>query len=438
MSGGTSESHQFIYGRPVQPDEFLNRETELSTIFNRLRNSESSAIVGEPHIGKTSLLYKLADEATQQQYLENKAKGVTLSSLNLHTIDNDYTPVLFWEEALEPLLEHPGHVSIARYLKQASQAGYRRRSLERLFNQLAKQGKWLLLLLDEFERLFFHPNFQDFTFFAVLRSLSSSLGFSFVTTSRLPLSELNERGHKLPESGGSPLFNTQIEVHLRPFDQMAVDILLSRDKDKLSAKDRDFICRVAGRHPFLLQAMTAALIETTGNNRHSLAAERFYRQISSHFDDMWRTLDDRTRTTAVILSLVTLGGHAVGQNFAYGEIEQADAFGPELHQLAERGLAELVGEGWQFDSQNFLLWRGERWRVGTEAFAWWIRDVIIAETRRVPTYEEWVTNKRYNFFLTQEQWDTLLKTVRKTPDWAVRGVAALGRALFEELTRRKQ
>jgi len=48
-------SPPFIYGRPVRPGEFLNREAELRTIFNRLRNGESTAVVGEPHIGKRSL-----------------------------------------------------------------------------------------------------------------------------------------------------------------------------------------------------------------------------------------------------------------------------------------------------------------------------------------------------------------------------------------------
>ena len=40
----------FIYGRPMRPGEFLNREAELRTVFNRLRNCESTAVVGGLHI----------------------------------------------------------------------------------------------------------------------------------------------------------------------------------------------------------------------------------------------------------------------------------------------------------------------------------------------------------------------------------------------------
>jgi hypothetical protein len=427
----------FIYGRPVRPGEFLNPEPELRTIFNRLRNGESTAVVGEPHIGKTSLLLQLAGEATQRAYLGDDAHCLVVSSLDLHPISSGYTPVAFWEEALEPLREHPGQRTTSRNLKAAAQADYARRPLERLFNNLGGQGRRLVLLLDEFERLLSHPNFQDPAFFALLRSLATRTGgLALVTASRLAVAEVNERGRGLLHTG-SPFFNNVIEVRLRPFDQETVDSLLNQAGDALSPDDRRFVCRVVGCHPFLLQAMAATLVESTGDDRQAEAAERFYGRVSFHFDDLWYSLDDRTRTTAVILSLVELGGRALGKDFAYGEIENVEAFGPELRKLAERGLAERVSKGWQFDFENLLLWRGERWTVGAQAFAWWVRDVVVAETRRVPAYDEWLAKKHYRFLLTQEQWDWLLGTVRNMPEWAMRGVGALARVLVEELTRRK-
>jgi hypothetical protein len=429
--------HRFIHGRPVRPGEFLNREAELRTIFNRLRNGESTAVVGEPHIGKTSLLLQLADEGTQRAYLGEDARRLVVSLIDLHPISNDYTPVAFWEEALEPVRKHPGHAATTRRLEQATQAQYTRRPLERLFNHLAQRGRWLTLMLDEFERLLIHPNFQDPAFFALLRSLATRTGgLALASASRLSVAEMNERGRGLLDTG-SPFFNNVIEVRLRPFDEKAADALLGQAGEALSLDERRFVRRVAGCHPYLLQAMAAALVEATGDDRHARAAETFYARISFHFDDLWRTLDDHARTTAVILSLVELGGRALGKDFAYGEIERVDAFGPELQKLAERGLAERVSEGWQFDWQHLLLWRGERWTVGAQAFAWWVRDVAIAEVRRVPTYEEWLVNKRYRLLLTKEQWDRLLSTVRNTPEWAVRGVGGLARSLFEELVRRK-
>ena len=154
---------------------------------------------------------------------------------------------------------------------------------------------------------------------------------------------------------------------------------------------------------------------------------------------MLRTCSSRSeldcRDTAVILCLVELGGRAAEHEFSYGEIERVDAFGPELRKLAKRGVAEQVGRGWQFDLEHLLLWRGKRWTAGAQAFTWWVRDVVIAEVRRVPTYDEWLRGKRYRCLLTQEQWDWLLNKVRSTPEWAARSVAKLARALFEELVR---
>jgi hypothetical protein len=435
MSDKRVSPQPFIYGRPVRPGEFLNREAELRTVFNRLRNCESTAVVGEPHIGKSSLLLQLADEETQQAYLGDEAQCPMVFYLDLHPIRSDYTPAAFWEEVLEPLRERPGHATTVRRLDAVVQASYTRRPLERLFNSLDRQGRRLVLLLDEFERLLVHPNFQDPAFFALLRSLTTRTGgLALVTASRLSVVEMNERGRRLLDIG-SPFFNHVIERRLGPFDEQTVHALLNRAGDVLCPDDQRFICRVVGRHPFLLQAMAATLMETTGDDRQAQAAECFFEQIASHFDDLWCSLDDRTRTTAVILSLVELGGRALGHDFSYGEIERVDAFGPELRKLAERGLAEQVGEGWQFDREHLLLWRGERWTVGAQAFAWWVRDVVIAEIRRLPAYDKWLANKRYRFLLTQEQWDWLINAVRKAPDWAVRGVVGLARALFAELVR---
>lgn len=427
----------FIYGRPVRADEFLDRESELVTIFNRLRNGESTAVVGEPHIGKSSMLLKLADAVARRKYVDFDSQQILVSLLDLHPVGNSYTPHSFWEEALEPVseLDDP---QLKQHLERISQAPDLRRPLERAFNYMGTKGIRLILMLDEFERLLSHLNFQDSSFFALLRSLTTRTGgLALVTATRLTVAQMNERGRGLLDTG-SPFFNNVIDVRMRPFDERTVDVFFDQADSSLTPEDRRFLRRIAGRHPFLLQASTAALHETTGDDRHARATEIFYNWISFHFDDLWRTLDDRTRTTAVILSLVELGGRALGNDFSFGEIEKVDAFGPELRKLAERGLAEQASEGWEFDWQHLLLWRGERWTIGAQAFAWWVRDVVIAGARNVPTYDEWLTKKEYKLMLTQEQWDLLITAVRSAPDWAMRGVAGLGRALFEELMARRQ
>jgi len=438
QSSPSGRSNPFIYGRPVWPDEFVDRESELRTIFNRLRNGESTAVVGEAHIGKTSLLLRLADEETQLHYLGDSAQRVKFSSLNLHYISNDYSPSAFWEKALTPLRNCPDWDSVAGSLGQAAQAGYSGDSLEELFDCLYEQKQQVVLLLDEFEQLLRHPKFQNFSFFATLRAVDAFPSLSIVITSRLALEGLEEWVHELPLSGGSPVFNTLLEKRLLPFDENGAESLLNQAGDAFSHDDRRFIRFIAGRHPYLVQTMASALLETTGDDRYARATEQFYKWTRSYSDDLWSTLNERARATIVVLGLVELGNHIVGPTFDYTEIQSVDVLGFRLRDLAQLGLAEQVDADWPFGVQHSLLWRGERWTLGTRALAFWVYDVIIAESRRVSAYDEWLKDKGYYSLLTQEQWERLLDAARNACGQKIDSMGTLAGSLFEKLVRRKQ
>jgi hypothetical protein len=398
-----------------------------------MRNGESTAVVGDPHIGKTSFLLKLADPETQSQFLGGDIGRMVFSNLDLHPIGTEYDVRTFWEEVLYSLRNDPGSDQTTTLLQRATDSGYARMDLDRLFTSLGQVDRRLVVLLDEFERLLKHRNFQDASFFALLRSLATRTGgLSLVTASRITVADMNQIGRGLLDTG-SPFFNNVIEVRLRALSDDDIQVLLGRAGEALTPDDQRYVRRLAGRNPFLLQAMCGTLLETGGDDRQLQAAENFYDRIAFHFDDSWQSMDDQTRTTAVILSLVELGGRALGSDFAYGEIEKVETFGPELRRLADRGLAEKVDVDWQFDTDHLLVWRGERWSASSQVFTWWVRDVAMLGIRRLPSYDEWLENKRYTFLLTQDQWDGLSKAAQKVPDWAVKGVGGLAKALFEEI-----
>lgn len=429
----------FIYGRATRPEEFLNRENELRTVFGRLRNGESTAIIGEPRIGKSSLLLKLADRQTQQDYLGNEAQRLLISYLDLNPIagDSDYDPCTFWEEALDPLWQQAPNWTLDPYRKQIKEDRYSRRALNPLFNYLGRSGRRLALLLDEFEQLLIHPNFQSLSFFGLLRSLASLTGgLMLVPASRQSIAEMNYQTQYFIETG-SPFFNIMIDVKLGPFAEHSVTKLLDQASNAFSPSDRRFICSVAGRYPFLLKAMAAALLDTYGDDRYGRAAECFYERVASHFDDVWCGMDDYARTASMILSLIELRGFAWDQESACPEIERADRFGFELRNMAKGGLAEQAGEDWPFDPKRLLLWRDERWSLAVQAFAWWVRDVVVAESRSVPAYDKWLAYKRYSTLLTEEQWDQLVDSVRGTAVWVTHDARVLGRTLAEELMMRE-
>jgi ABC-type phosphate/phosphonate transport system ATPase subunit len=62
-----------IYGKPVPVGRHLNRQWELHTLFSRLRNGECTAVVGESHIGESSLLRCVWGQKVQQEWVGQEA-----------------------------------------------------------------------------------------------------------------------------------------------------------------------------------------------------------------------------------------------------------------------------------------------------------------------------------------------------------------------------
>src|SRR5512135_1795414 len=90
----------FLYGRPVPPTRFVGRADAARTIFSRLNNGESTAVVGEPHIGKSSLLAYVTDEGVRKEWLGDATGRHVFNQMDCHLMPGDFTPEDFWREAL--------------------------------------------------------------------------------------------------------------------------------------------------------------------------------------------------------------------------------------------------------------------------------------------------------------------------------------------------
>ncbi|MCP4547308.1 MAG: protein kinase [bacterium] len=408
----------FITGRVVWGEAFLGRESETSTLLNRTLKGESTAVVGGLKSGKSSLLRQLAND------LLKTSKRVTVHRIDLRSVSDDFTPASFWKESLEALHDHSDDLKIGRLLEAAEPVGYERRSLLRLFEQLGEKDWRLVLLLDEFEQIFTHINFKyDNQFFALLRSIATtSGGLTLVPASRLSVTQLNEEFP--PGDRGSPYFNFLIDVHLRPFDEDTVEELLGRAGEKFSPDDRHLIRRLAGRQPFLLQAMADALFETRGGGRHERAGKIFYGQIRFYFQELWdwEGFTNNCRTTGIILALAEWAGRAANKDIDYREIGHRDDIDFELHQLEKLGLAEQATESNEIWHKTWLIWRGQKWGVTAHSFAWWIWELVVTETSKFSAYAEWLTKEGYSCVLTRKEWRKLLARVREQTDWRLQGV----------------
>ena len=93
----------FLYGKPVPPARFVGRRDAVRTLFSRLYNGESTAIVGEPHIGKSSLLRYVMDDDVRAQWLDNVAPNHFFPEIDYHMLPRSHTPADFWRQALAAL-----------------------------------------------------------------------------------------------------------------------------------------------------------------------------------------------------------------------------------------------------------------------------------------------------------------------------------------------
>jgi hypothetical protein len=423
-----SQAHlnPFLSGRPVPPNRFIGRANEIYTLFSRIASSQSSAIVGEPHIGKTSLKRFIGDDQIRSEWLGEKTKNTIFVDSDCHLVPGDLTIGSFWQGVLAEVESKVDKSSLQASIRIASQSAMDHMVLQRLFLNLGNQGWRIVLLMDEFDSLIHHPQLGSNDFFAPLRSISNNTdGLVTVITSRLSLSELNRRAGA--GRSGSPLFNHKIELKLPALSIVEVDELLDRALQgsglELSAKDRSFINRVAGRHPFLLQAAGSALFDAalvgpqaSGETRYKFAAERLCSQTEAHFADVWDHLNSRAQIAMAILALAENDGRMHKRDFDTGSLGQLDWYEPELRDLESRGLVECEGEmGWHADWGHFALWHGHRWRVSATSFVWWIANHAIPGTREMPGFEEWLRQIEIQGLLTRGEKEKIKELASKIP-----------------------
>ena len=218
----------FVYGRPVRPEQFIDRQDAVQTLFRRIMVGDSTAIVGEPHIGKSSLLRYTQNIDVRKKWLEGEVEEFIFSALDCHLLAGDFSPLDFWRRALIPLVENPPGDDVAHQLDIADKNDFGTFSLEKLFDLLAQSKHRLVLLIDEFDTLLHHPNFNKAEFFGSLRALATGTdGLVLVTATRQSVHNMNVLSQKM-NPYGSPFFNQFAEVTLKSFDDAAIRVLLTQ------------------------------------------------------------------------------------------------------------------------------------------------------------------------------------------------------------------
>ena len=306
----------FTYGNPItDPARFIGRRREVEQVHSRLLNAEfeSSSVVGERRIGKTSLLKHLSHPLVTAAagFAE---EGYVFVYIDLQILDPAKTPTDFWRRVLRAVRRQVGNVELRSWVDDI-----RREPvidaflLDDMFGLVDDLNLHIVLLLDEFERVTQNASF-DLDFFSGLRSMAIHHNLALVTSSRRELVELTHS--KAVQD--SPFFNIFANINLRPFSDRESQALVARymagNDLQFHPGDVDYALWTAGPHPYFIQMACSLLYDAYQDHREHrpgenetqarrLALERAFREEAAPvFSDYWHHSPHEQRALLALMS----------------------------------------------------------------------------------------------------------------------------------------
>lgn len=402
----------FLYGNPVPPDQFVGRRSELRRIASRLAyHGQSTAVLGEPRSGKTSLLAFLAAPAGRAMVKSDGSAHLVFSYLDAHALPNPVHYADFWARALSPLSSHVDPDVLA----VCSRAAFEPRVIqEQLFEHMRATNVRLVLVVDELDDLVRRRVADPISFFGALRSLGSLAAgaLAIVAASRMPLkdleAEVQRRGYT-----GSPPFNFMTPQTLGPLAEEEVEIILDRGRARFSAEDRRYVREVAGGHPYLVQA-AAGLLWHAYDDEHADPRERraavgaSLRECSaSILRDIWEEWPAALRlmfASATIEHIDALSGA-----FGLGRSNERGTSDPLADAIALHDeLADLNRRGFVIEDGTMPFGR----RVQPIAFLAWCTKELRRRAASPQGWEAWLREQGWESYLTEDQRRVWLDRVR--------------------------
>ncbi|MEW6716987.1 MAG: AAA-like domain-containing protein [Chloroflexota bacterium] len=353
----------FTYGNPIKdPTRFIGRKAEIRQIVNRLLSSahESTSIVGERRIGKTSLLYHLSNPHVAAML------GMAPEKYCLVYVDfqglTDITPKRFWQRVLKKMSRSLCNENLVPVIQNISeQDEFDLFDLEDLFQDMTDRGLTTVLLMDEFEYVTQNPNFKG-DFFGGLRALAIHHGLALVPATRRELVDLCHSD----EIKGSPFFNIFANVVLRTFTRTEVDEMLmgyaGGGERAFTIEERDFIWSLGGGHPFFVQMAGYHLVEgklqgLSGGTLNQFAMTNFDQQADAHYTYLWSHCSESEKITLLVILTLSLKKPSKKTLPSLENLTRLRArAGQDIVTLGKRGLVEERENMYSLFSPSFERW----------------------------------------------------------------------------------
>ncbi|MEH1788589.1 MAG: AAA-like domain-containing protein [Nostoc sp.] len=361
----------FFVGAPVPPEFFVGRKFAIGIAFDQISNRSQLAIWGNTGIGKSSLLQFLASpEVWRENGLDREqAIIVTLNCADIVP----FTPDAFWKEIFsliqnEVSENEPLQKDIEQILHSLSVV--KNDYIRFIIGKIGEQGKFLLLLLDDFDTaLYPTANYTEDdmqSFLSQFRNLAVHSkerdNFSIIATSKKRLNELGPR----PNPNYSPWYNHYWFQQLRQFNEQEVSELLNRmpAELKLTTQLRQVIQEVSGGYPVLLQN-ACYLIYDFWRSGQNLTIENFageFIKANDHiFQDWWLSCDEAEESLLIFIAISRLQSRLQKRQYEFIDMELILSQNErKLTNLEEMGLIkrtiQLGTTDYQFTSSMMEFW----------------------------------------------------------------------------------
>jgi hypothetical protein len=386
MTVNRRERNPFIVGSPVStPKLFIGRQYEIQQVMDRLLNSahESSSVVGERRVGKTSLLYYLQSEDVRKLYDFDEEKYVMIY-FDPQVLENGNTPFDFWINILRKITErvqiHEATKIMDGIVNYQSVNNF---ILMDFFDCLKKENKQIVLLLDEFERVTRNSNF-DTDFFQNLRFLAIHKNLTLITSSQKNLLELTHS----PELSSSPFFNIFSVIHLGLMNESdtkdLLDTYLESSQYKFSLFDINALEANTGWHPFFFQMGCNYLFDAylrgySGEKRFVFIEEKIQEQAELHYKYFWVNSTDKEKIVLTILAFT----NPEASKTDLGQKQLDTTFKDEnktiFDGLYRRCLLKRIGNDYYLVNRTFAKWI--------------IKEIPSSQSDDIP-YEIWYQNNQ--------------------------------------------
>jgi len=378
----------FTYGNPISdPARFFGRKREVEQVFSRLRNVEfeSSSLVGERRIGKTSLLNYVAHPQVRHSQGLDPNKYIFVY-IDLQMVNRDMTPMRLWQRLLRQMERACQDVEIKHMLAKTREIEQIDTfALADVFDSVDEKDQYVVFLLDEFENVTENQNFGP-DFFYGLRSLAIHHHLSLITSSRRELIDLCHS----EAIRSSPFFNIFANINVRLFtDAEARSLInLSLVETDISFTDAEMetIFRIAGYHPYFLQAACYFLFDAYSRSfvpdeRITFLNKAFLEEATPHLDDYWHNSNDQEKIVLTALALLRQQQRKIGERaFSIKQLQDLYTRSPQtLSHLEKRGLL-VVG------ANTYALF--------DTSFSEWICNEITDTMHDQQSYDDWLRSNK--------------------------------------------